>query len=331
MNTPDWRERELKKDDLQQAGRLSGGFLLLGIGVWIGARLFAGDAPLIDDTGYYTNIFTEVLSVILTIGVLNYLAERREDKRREREYKARLIREANSLDNATAIKAIRELDEHRWLRGENGALQRAYLQQANLSRASLGGANLSGANLWEVNLSRAYLQQADLSGAHLRGGTNLSGASLWETNLSGADLGGANLSGANLWEANLSGASLVRANLSGAHLGEANLSGTGLLLANLSAADLRWANLSGAFLGGANLSGSNLEAVNLEHAYIEMSAEFDVFGKPRRTLFDEHTTLPDGTNWTPDVDWSKFGVFTDWDEYDVWRKSQQAQSGGDES
>ncbi|GAB4530726.1 MAG: hypothetical protein OHK0046_51450 [Anaerolineae bacterium] len=300
MNIPDWREREFKKGDIQQAGRLSGALLFLGIGVWIGARLFAGDAPLIDDTGYYTNIFTEILSVILTIGVLNYLAERREDKRREREDKARLVREAGSPVNATAVNAVRELRERDWLEGEDSALKGARLHLANLSAANLSFANLSATNLSFANLSAANLSFA-----------NLNKTDFDTTNLSGADLKLANLSGASLYEANLSGADLELANLSGTFL-------------------LR-TNLSGAILYRANLSEAILYEANLEHAHIDVSDEVDSEGNPIRTLFDEHTTLPDGSKWTPDVDWSKFGAFTDRPAYDAWRESQEAQSGGGES
>ncbi|MEL6271347.1 MAG: pentapeptide repeat-containing protein [Chloroflexota bacterium] len=112
--------------------------------------------------------------------------------------------------------------------------------------------------------------------------------------LNGVYLGTANLSGAKLWRANLSGAHMVGANLSGTTLRIANLSGAIPYDANLSGADLSGANLSGAMLGGANLSGAYLEGAT----------------------FDEETTLPDNTKWTPDTDMARY---TDPDHPDFWQ------------
>ncbi len=54
------------------------------------------------------------------------------------------------------------------------------------------------------------------------------------------------------------------------------------------------ANLEGANLNAANLKGARLQEANLEGADLEDAK------------FDENTTLPDKTKWTPDTDMECF-------------------------
>ncbi|MCA9911826.1 MAG: pentapeptide repeat-containing protein [Anaerolineae bacterium] len=234
-------------------GEIGYGLLLILIGALLGRfLLFPGDG------GYNTNLYTEALSVTLTILVLNKLA----DQRSERELKESLLARARSRNNAVAVGAIDEMRAKDWLTGEDSLLVGVNLSYANLEKVDLSKANLCNANLSEVNLCGAYLWGANLSGAELREANlsgaelryaNLSGAELVEADLSGANLGGANLSGAGLQFANLSGANARAANVSIAFLQEANLCGANLSKANLSGAELLRANLSGADSRGANL------------------------------------------------------------------------------
>jgi hypothetical protein len=120
---------------------------------------------------------------------------------------------------------------------------------------------------------------------------------LTDGSLQGAFLARANLQGASLAEAKLEGANL-QANLQGANLVRANLEGAVLMMANLEGARLIWANLEGAFLQEANLEGAFLPGANLQGA-----------------KFNDETTLPDGTKWTPDTDMTRF---TDPDHPDFW-------------
>jgi len=102
----------------------------------------------------------------------------------------------------------------------------------------------------------------------------------------------ANLRGANLFRANLQRANLSAANLQEAFLSWADLQGVSLEDAKLQEADLTMANLQGANLAGANLQNAK---------------------------FDEYTTLPDGTKWTPDTETARF---TDPDRPDFWRPEE---------
>ncbi len=162
-----------------------------------------------------------------------------------------------------------------------------WLQDDSLQGAYLGRANLANASLGRANLQGADLRNANLAGAYLRH-ASLAGANLERANLKGARLRAAKLDSGYLWAANLANASLGRANLKGANLEFANLAG---------------ANLEHATLKGASLEFANLKGANLVH-----------------TKFDETTTLPDKTNWTPDTDMTRF---TDPNHPDFWRSDSK--------
>jgi len=157
--------------------RVLGGIALVLIGVGIGRILFAGE-----DNGfsYSTNLYTEFVSIAVTIFIIDFL-NRQRDERREIQ---RLLRDVGSQSNEAARSAIHELGQRDMLVGENGILKGAHLIFANLQDANLWSVNLSGANLDNANLEGAYLRKTDLRRASLR-----------RANLQGANLKGANLEG----------------------------------------------------------------------------------------------------------------------------------------
>lgn len=212
----DERQREIQEyhKDYGWFYKILGGSILVLIGVWIGSQLFAGDS------GYNTNLYTELLSIGVTVFILNELARRRE----VRQLQEQLIRNAASTSNEIAKDAVHQLRRQGWLEGEKGLLQGKKLQFASLSGAFMPNVNLSGAILGHADLSGANLSFANLSGARLSL-ANLSGANLWSAYLSGVIMQSADLSGANLSSANLSGVKLDHSNLSGARLSLADLSG----------------------------------------------------------------------------------------------------------
>jgi hypothetical protein len=255
--------------------QLLGGAALVGLGVLVGAALIAGDE------GFWMNGYTELLSIGVTVFVLDLLARRREERREEAQYKARLIRELGSRVHDVAVNAAEELRRHGWL--VDGSLQGALLRGASLEGAHLWGAHLSGASLWRANLSGASLYAA-----------NLSGADLYSTNLSGANLTDANLSGANLTDANLSGADLRFANLSGAVLIGADLSGANLYRANLDGANLVKADISGAYLLGATLDENTILP-----AYTKWTPDADITRFTDPTHPDFWRPEPGSVGWYP--------------------------------
>lgn len=146
------------------------------------------------DAGYITNLYTEVISIAITVLVLDRLNQRRQDKIRKEE----LIFQMGSGENVTARRAARMLHHKGWL-----------------TDGTLRASQLSDANLHSSDLNSADLQDADLIGA------NLKKADLFMSNLRGAILNDANLEGAMLEDSDLRGASLVQANLRGAKLDHA--------------------------------------------------------------------------------------------------------------
>lgn len=107
-----------------------------------------------------------------------------------------------------------------------------------------------------------------------------------------------------LHDANLQGSKLAGADLQGVNFHNANLKGC-----NLAAANLRKAYLSNANLQGVDLTDANLQEVILERIFI------DIF-TPIQIMFNEETTLPDGNQWTPETDMTRF---TDPNHPNFWR------------
>lgn len=237
------------------------------VGVIVGGIVFSSDA------GYATNLYTEILSIIATVLVLDFTndyrrkreqADRDQLQAEEQRQRDQLAREEQRKSNQ--LQAISEIQRTNTKEERQSIID--HMKADNL----LEGANLRKTNLAEADLGGANLAEADLENA------NLEGADLRSASLARTDLGNANLIGADLKNAYLEDAYLGGANLKDANLGSANLKGAILRNANLEGANLRWANLEGTDLWSANLAGANLV----------------------------DATLPDGTQWTSDTDLARF-------------------------
>jgi len=252
------------------------GMLMLAViaGLILGWFLFAPDQPL-ERNGYLTNAFTEAISVLLTVFVLNEFNKRREVA----ETKKRLIRQAGSVNHQIAINAVEELRANGWLKktDKEPLLFDASLAYANLANAKLAYANLEGADL-------AY--------------ANLEGADLAYANLEGANLPGANLANANLGAANLANADLNSANLTNASLQQTNLAYTQFWNVNLSKVDFLFANLANTYLGAANLVGANLKSVTFDGHIVLPDAQYVGSDAEGKMIFDRY--------WTPRTDMSRY-------------------------
>ena len=218
--------------------QIMGGSLLVAIGVLIGAIAFSSD---LDRSAYFINLYTSLLSILVTVFVIDFLNRRREDQREIRQLQRQLVFNAASISNETAKDAVLQIRRLGWLEGDKGILQGlnlghphlegAFLYGANLTGSNLAFANMKGANLGVANmkgasLSHAHLERSFLTGTHLEGAnlnwTYLEGADLTEAHLEGADLMGAHLEGANLFGAYLQGAKIKR-NHTKAHMDEATI------------------------------------------------------------------------------------------------------------
>lgn len=201
-----WNEIRKLHIDHATAYRIMSGFLLVGIGIWLGGEIFH------NDPGYTLNIYTEVLSVSFTVFVLNFLIQMRETTRTENELKARLIREMKSKVHETAIQAVEEIYHHNW--HTTGLLSQQDFSFANLKEALLKSANLSHssfytADLQMVDFSRSNLQCANMFASKLNAAHLINAdcrmASFRNANLENSIVAGAKFEGANLQNANLEG------------------------------------------------------------------------------------------------------------------------------
>lgn len=253
---------------------------------------------------FYANVSSELISIVITVLVVDRLNRAREQRdnealqtRLDEQELSRLKALLGSNENVVTKIAVAELSAKGWL--EDGSLKAINLENANLQGVDMGKANLQEAYMGEVNLQEAYLQEANLQFANLVE-ANLSAINLGYANLRGINLADSNLSGARLWNVNLSDARLRKANIKDADLSETNLYGT----------NLRYANLHGAHLWYTNLQMADLSFANLKYA--------NVYG----VICNEKTTLPDGTQWTPEINWSNYGAveIENWDDWQAYRK-----------
>jgi len=204
-------------------GRMGLTLAIIGLAATLGGHLDQYGRfnlrQLFDD--FYANVGTELLSIALTVLIIDALAERREEERRserdrekqrakQEQEKERLLRQLGSSINTQTQRAAEELRALGWL--EDGTLMEVRLNGANLEGADLRHADLRVARLFRVNLKNAGLYRADLEKAQMRA-ANLQGARLGSANLRWANLAGANLEGAYLSGARLQGANLLKANL----------------------------------------------------------------------------------------------------------------------
>lgn len=262
--------------------RIAGGIGLVLFGVMIGAGMFSGNAPIIRDS-YLTNLYTEGMSVLLTIVVLNYLAERRDTMRREMEIKEQLLRDAASTVNATARSSVDQTRKRDWHTGENALLRRADLREANLENTDLREFDLSGVDFRRANLSYARMRYAQLKDCDFRRAW-MHAVNLIETDLRDSQLRLAKLDEARLGSADLSGLDLTNTTLEKARLTNSKLRGTQLFEADLRGADLRAADLTDADLRRTRMDG---------------------------VVCNEKTILPDGRAWSTETDWRTFGALVD--------------------
>jgi len=172
-----WREqvRPVQRDHLRL-------YQILGaIAAFVVIVVIAYRATPGSNDDFILNAVTEALGVlgtVLIIGSFNAWIN-------DRQYKADLILQMGSPDNAFAREAARKLRAKGWL--QDGALQDADLRGANLHQSSLQRADLRRVHLRGANLTLADFAHADLSHAELRY-ANLDAASLSGTKLYGADL-----------------------------------------------------------------------------------------------------------------------------------------------
>lgn len=157
-NSPKRWERFVDWWDVRRVAVLLLGFaLLIGtVGYLNQQNKIPVHLPVFAD--FYANITTDLLSIALTVLVIDSLNERRATKKE----KQNLILQMSSPTNSIALEAVRILRMQGWL--TDGTLHGANLLRANLQKAYLEKADLQGVSFYKADLRDAYLQGSNLRG-----------------------------------------------------------------------------------------------------------------------------------------------------------------------
>jgi len=180
--------------------------ILIGLGVvsviiFVSVYYFAGSLE-----GFWVNIATEIIGIILTIAFIDYYYRQREEKALLK----KLVQELGSRDNAVAIAAIGELSSRGWL--QDGSLAGGNFVYANLDNANLILANLENCYFGSASFRNSILHSANFKNA------NLHNADFRDASLFGANLEGATFQNANINQTKFRGANLHNTDLSDGQL-----------------------------------------------------------------------------------------------------------------
>lgn len=162
-------------------------YFFLAIAVIIGLFGYLFEHKLIFNfttfsNAFYANISTELISISITVLVIERLIRKRE----ENELKRQLVRELRSTDSAITMRALDELNARGW--SIEGVIRRAHLLRANFKGAYLKNVDLSYAWMREANFENSFMQGIKLKGAVLVGANFLGAKALTATQLSEATM-----------------------------------------------------------------------------------------------------------------------------------------------
>jgi hypothetical protein len=108
---------------------------------------------------FYANISTDLLSIAITVLIIDVLNQ----QRLEEQEKSSILLQLGSRNNSTALDALQIIRTRGW--HADGSMKGINLYRANLEKAFLNNTNLAGANFEQANLKQAYLSYLDLTGA----------------------------------------------------------------------------------------------------------------------------------------------------------------------
>ena len=226
--------------------------MLAGAAVLVLCILVGAGAFGADNIDYRMNLFTEGMGIVATVFIINRWYAQRERDRTLRELRIRLVRDAGSPVNQTALNAIEELRANNWISGEGSVLKDESLQSADLTNAMLWGADLKGAKIDGAILTGARLVEAELQNARLER------ALLHKTWMHGADLTNAKMDCINAIQCAFERSKLQHVSAIFSDMRESSFSD----------ADMRYAVLAGTDFRGANLNSARLEDANLNNTVL---------------------------------------------------------------
>mgnify|MGYP000963431934 CR=1 FL=1 len=108
---------------------------------------------------YYANVSTEIISIAITVLIIDSIYERRDIDRE----KKNLILQLSSPNFETTQEATRLLRMRGWL--SDGSLRNISLQYANLRKGLLWLSDLEGADFYFAKLTNARLEKSNLKDA----------------------------------------------------------------------------------------------------------------------------------------------------------------------
>ena len=251
---------------------------------------------------------TEMVGAAITTIFLGWILVLAQRYDAEQARKTDLKFQVSSPSNEFAVEAVRLLGLHGWL--EDGTLNGIIIRRANLQGADLDRADLEGAIFSNTNLNGSFLADS-----------NLRGALILKTDVQNADLENADLAGAILMGANLQGA-----NLEGANVEIADIS----TFRNLDSStpnerimqDIERFFQSGIYRYSATDFVQEVEETAMR--YTTAAADPGRAENAQTSLslailqLVTNVILPDGTNWTLDVDMARF---TDPNHPNFWRSA----------
>lgn len=108
---------------------------------------------------FYANISTDLLSIAITVLIIDGLNQQRLDEKE----KSSILLELGSRNNSTALDALQIVRTRGW--HSDGSMKGINLYRANLEKGFLNNAILSNVNFDQANLKDAYLSYVDLTDA----------------------------------------------------------------------------------------------------------------------------------------------------------------------
>lgn len=252
---------------------------ILTIGILTGLLYFYPSTWWFSDiiNAFYANFSTELISIALTILLINFLYEKKETKA----LKSRLIRELGSHDKGFTSRALKELREFGWV-------QDGSLSDKDFSSANLSGLDFSNAILVGTKFNKANLKEIDFTGA------DLTDAELEEADLSGAKLNDCTLHNCNLNEAKLHEAKLNGVNLKNTECNKAVFNMSQLRGAQIELTEMCDANFSFADFEGATIKDTNFLRVNFEGCNFD-GARFEKNDLTHSTSWEKTIKIEKGT------------------------------------
>lgn len=155
----------------------------LGVGILaVIGLLILGDHLFSSDNSYRINLFTEAISIGITVFIIDTLARRRDSIRSTNKLKADIQSRMRSKVNDVVRRAVEELRENEWT--EDEFVKRAYLAGGNFQNISLAeidfkGSSFMSADLRGTDFSEANLKWVDFSFATFDENTVLPDGSKW--------------------------------------------------------------------------------------------------------------------------------------------------------